>query len=540
MGLGTGVALGGGMASPSQEYRIPTQTFLLPGQQFCIGLPWEREHLPKHGLPAARPKPALAKGTTLDEDDALDGDPVAGWTIGRLEILRRLSQGSARRLLALRREAGVTAAVVDVRRLELQDALAPEIEALAAVAARWSHPHLARVYPAEASEEGLFWVSERVSGASLSELMEACRGRGKGLPLGLAYAAVVEAGLGLAALHERGEGHGLLGDQAVAVGFDGQARVLDAGLFRVLARRASWAEVLQVTGPYLSPEQVLRGHMPDPRCDVFSLGMVLYECLTGDRLKRSERFEDRVKLHERGALPPPSSLNVMVTKDVDAVVMRALEADRAKRYATAPELAQALREAAGPFIWRADKRADFVGELFATRQRKEAALTAHLARELERRTRSLPQLKVVELPPARVVAPRPAPRPVRAAPPRVVTTPPRKKKGAKAAPGRRGEVLAVGVAFLAAFGLSVLAFSDLGGPVAPVELATARAPLLEVDGATVSTVEPPMGPAVSEPVSWARPAPSEPLPVNAAPAKQRPAKKKVKKQHDAPLPPWLR
>lgn len=535
-------------SSPSQEMRIPTQTFLLPGQEFCVGLPWERANLPKHGLPPAKAKPA--GGTTLDQEDALEGDPCAGWDIGRCEIIRRLSPGSARRLLALRHEDTEGSAVVDVRKLELVDALAPELEVLAASAARLTHGHLARVYPVEVCEEGLFWVSERVSGASLAELMTAGRARGKALPLGLALSAIDEAAQGLGALHERGEGHGLLSDQAIAVGFDGVTKVLDVGLFRVLARRASWAEVLDVTGPYLSPEQVLRGHMPDPKCDVYSLGIVLYECLTGEKLRRGERFEDRVKFHERGQLAPPSSLNVMLPKAVDDVVFRALSADRATRYATAPDFAKALKAAAGSFAWRADKRAEYVGELFATRQKKEAALTAHLAPR--RRKPTLQNARAVVIPPpaprrqARAV-PVPAPVVAKPKPPPFIAPAPKRKKKRYQPPSRKPEALASAVGFVIALVAALLVL-----PSAPAEVASASEPKPVVfDAARVTSADPPMGPAVSAPVSWAL----APVLEDAAPAADAPAKKavaskkkaartakpaKAKTKDDAPLPAWLR
>lgn len=536
--MGTGVASTRCMAtSPSQEMRIPTQTVLLPGQQFCIGLPWEREALPKHGLPAAKPK--RSGGTTLDQEDALDGDPCAGWHIGRCEIIRRLSPGLPRRLLALRHD-DADSAVVDVRKLELADALAPELEALAAAAARLTHAHLARVYPVEVCEEGLFWVSERVSGASLAELMSAGRARGKALPLGLALSAIDEAAQGLGALHERGEGHGLLSDQAIAVGFDGVTKVLDVGLFRVLARRASWAEVMEVTGPYLSPEQVLRGHLPDPKCDVYSLGLVLYECLTGEKLHRGERFEDRVKFHERGPLAPPSSLNVMLPKAVDDVVSRALHPDRAARYATAPELARALKAAAGSFAWRAARCAEYVGELFDTRKRKEAALTAHLAPRRRRPTLPGVRAAVVERP----APPPPTPVVAKPAPTHFVVAPPRRKKKRYQPPSRKPEALTASLAFVVALAAA------LSLPTTPRAM-EAPPPVVEApfDAARVTTEAPPMGPAASAPVSWAwAPVREAEAPVVDAPAKKpAPAKKKAartakkaKTKDDAPLPAWLR
>lgn len=402
--------------SSSTDNPIPTENFLLPGQGFCIGLPWERAELPKHGLPSKPLKP-LPTGNVLDQEAELEGDPCAGWEIGRCEVIRRLTPGSAKRLLALRHDEGGSD-VVDVRQLDVSDGDGPQIEAYADDAGRLRHSSLARVFPCEVSDEGVFWVSERVSGATLAELMVACRARGKGLPLGLGLAAIHEAALALSEVHSR-MAHGLISNHAVAVGFDGVTKLLDAGLFQVLARKRSWGEVLEITGPYLAPEQVLNGRLPDPKADLYSLGILLYECLSGEAVRRTASFEERVKVMERGQLTPPSSLNVMVGKSLDEVVFRALATDRTQRYQSAADFAQELKRASSSFMWRTDARAQFVSELFSTRNRREQALTAHLAPRRRRTTsvrevsisqviEAIEPVSVSSLPP--VVAPPPLPK----------------------------------------------------------------------------------------------------------------------------------
>lgn len=186
----------------SIENPIPTQTFLLPGQGFCIGLPWERAELPKHGLPALAPKPIVV-GNVLDQKAELEGDPCAGWEIGRCEVIRGLTPASARRLLALRHDLVEGSDVVDLRQLDVDDGEGPTIEAYAADAMRLRHPSLAHVHDCEVSDEGTFWVSERVSSATLAEIAAACRVQGKAVPIGLALPAVHEAALALHEVHQR-------------------------------------------------------------------------------------------------------------------------------------------------------------------------------------------------------------------------------------------------------------------------------------------------------------------------------------------------
>ena len=150
----------------STEIRIPTQTFLLPGQKFCIGLPWERADLPAGGVPAPAPKLALAKLTLRDEKEK--ADPFAGWELGHCRVLHRLSEGSARTLLAVRTDETEGPQLVVMRRLELPEVLGREARNHAEWAARYSHANLARVYDCEIGDEGVFWVTELSSGATLS------------------------------------------------------------------------------------------------------------------------------------------------------------------------------------------------------------------------------------------------------------------------------------------------------------------------------------------------------------------------------------
>lgn len=513
------------MNDSSSENRVPTQTFLMPGQASFVVHPKERADLPLRGLPPAPPKRPPATGNLLEGD--LVGDPCAGWSIGRCEVVRRLSKGSARRLLALRRE-GHQVHVVDLRQLDVGDGDGPLVEAWANEASKLYHPHLASVFDCEVSDEGTFWVTERVAGATLAEVLAACRAQSRAMPLGFVLAAVHDAALALGAVHER-TAHGLMSPQAVAVAFDGTVKLLEAGLFPCLARRRSWPEVLEATGPYLAPEQLLNGRPPDPKADVFSLAALLHEGLSGEPLRRAERFDERVKVVEARRFAPPSTLHVMLGKSLDEVMFRALSTDRAWRYATGAAFAKELKKAASPFMWRPEARAEFLAQLFEGRLAQERALTAHL-NERRTRTASIEVPQVVE-----VVGAAPSSAAPVAVVPRVAPALPSPRRGARARPARRSSAWATSLA--AVLGLVVGA---------------------AVSGAVAVTPEPPPAPrpvfasAEPEPLVFVDEPTSE-WPVVMASIGERPllapaattvrsTRVKVKSRlraSEAPVPPWL-
>ena len=516
---------------------MPTETFLLPGQQqFCVK-PWEIANLPR-GSSAAR-APVAPKGNTLDDDAVLAGDPCAGWEIGPCEIIRRLSPGSVKVLLALREDAREGSTLVVMRRLELPEGLAQELQTHSEWAWRFRHPNLSRVFKCEASDEGIFWVSERTSGATLAELAEACRKLGKGLPIGLALAAVHEAAVALGELHvPSGFSHGLLSDQSVAVSFDGTTRLQDVGMFKCVARQNLWSEVLETIGPYLAPEQILGGHMPDAKCDVFSLGAVLYECLSGQRLARTASFDERVKKQVNPTFVPPSSFNVSLGKELDQVVARAMSADRAHRYPDSIAFAQALKAAASSFMWRPELRADFVGKLFPTRKVREQALLEKCA---PKRSLTSPELQMP------VFAPPPLP-PLRLAPVRI-SVPVRAKVPAPA-PRKPVAPPSQVRALLLTLVASALAWVAWSGAV-PADLALLGAPppavavQPQVPVAEVAPIVPPA--SAPEPLVCVSEAPAEtaPAPETVEPLVAPPVKKAVRtvkrkrSSEEIPDAPWL-
>jgi serine/threonine protein kinase len=522
--------------STSTELRIPTQTFLLPGQEFCIGLPWERGALPMHGR-IAESKAPLARLTL--RGDGAKSDPFEGFELGSCTVLRRLSEGGARTLLAVRREEGVTPTLVVLRRLELPEVLARDVRNHAEWAGHFAHPGLVQVFPCETSEEGVFWVTELASGATLTELTAAMKKNGQGVPLGLALGAVLDVARALGELHSHGAAHGLVSDQSIAVGFDGSARLHDTGLFRCMGQGASWLELREAMAAFFAPEQLLEGRLPDPKADVFSLGAVLYECLTGEKVRKAKSFDQHLKLAREGNFIPASRLNVTVNAALDEVLSRALSSDRARRYANGRDFALALSDAAAAFTWRKELRAQFVARHFEPRRKEEESLRAQLPK--------LDPLPLAKKPPTlesvvmSIIEPQPPPpRVVPAAPPPRVElfssiAPPKKKKRA-APPARRWPVVAAFAVGLVGVAAAMVLPGVLAPPPAPPK------PLVWLDDAQTEAVSV----AFELPTSSLHDASYEPallaLPevvADAKPIKAVSKKKRSRKNDDAPVPPWL-
>ncbi|MBK7857506.1 MAG: protein kinase [Archangiaceae bacterium] len=512
--------------SNTGESKVPTQTFLLPGQEHCIGLPWERAELPRHGLAPAAPPPA-PQVNPFDQAE-LAADPCAGLEIGACQVVRRLSSNSANSMLAVRADAREGTALVVLRKLELPEAGMPELLEHAQRVSRFRHANLSRVYGCEASEEGIFWVSEFVSGATLAEINATCRKVGKGVPAGLALAIAHETALALDELHTPGaHPHGFVSDETVFVTFEGYGKLLDLGLIRCIAGKILRPAGLGALAPYLSPEQVGQGRVPDPKTDVYALAAVLHECLSGQKLPNG--FE------RQPHFAPPSSFNVALGRELDAVMARALDADRSKRFASAGELARALKAATSAFMWKAPQRAEFVTQLFQTRKRREQVLQAGCEEILwkPKRPPTEPRLAAVELPVAAALPPAPPTTSMRAPPVLKPLVKPAAVKGAKPGPPRSSDrpvllaLIAVGLFFVWDRHL----VDPLLVPQAPLaERAGARlGPLEAVRPASVAPRE--LGKEVAE-LSLDR---ARTLYAPGA----RPKAAARKKASDAPLPPWL-
>ena len=208
----------------------------------------------------------------------------------------------------------------------------------ARAASALNHPNIVGIYEV-GSDRGLDFISmEFVEGKTLKDIISST-----GLPLAetLDYAAQIASGLAKA--HATGIVHGDLKPANIMVSSDGIVKLLDFGLARRMlvttAETASFTAQDEIAGTpaYMSPEQA-RGEEIDSRTDLFSLGAVLYEMVTGSRAFSAA--SPAVVLHNVLAEQPTpvSKVNPAVPARLESVINKALEKDRARRYQTAAEL----------------------------------------------------------------------------------------------------------------------------------------------------------------------------------------------------------
>jgi serine/threonine-protein kinase len=264
---------------------------------------------------------------------------------GRYELLSELGRGTS----------GVVYKAHDPKldRLVAMKILRPELVSLeesgvglkqrfhqeAVAAGRLTHPAIVAVHDVGESDGRPFMVMEYIEGGTLADLLLG----GRPLPLADAVGIAVQVCAALDYAHRHGVVHRDIKPRNILVG-PGVTKVTDFGTARILGASHTQTGTMLGTPAYMSPEMV-RGQAADPRSDLFSLGVVLYETLTGVNpfnaadlaavLYRIVNLEAPSVRHHNTELPPA----------LDRVLRRALAKEPEARFATATDFANGLREA---------------------------------------------------------------------------------------------------------------------------------------------------------------------------------------------------
>jgi serine/threonine-protein kinase len=370
------------------------------------------------------------------------------------------------------------------------------------------HGNIVSVLDLVREGDDVFLVMEFVDGPSLRQLQQA-RGAGKAAPisLGLATHIVAAAGAGLEFAHRRRGGaviHADVSPSNLLLTTAGEVKVADFGI----ARREGIAAAVEGKWAYMAPEQA-RGEALDARADVFALGVVLYELVTGrhpfGRRRTGEEPEDCAS---RPAIRP-RVLRPEIPVELDAIVMRAMGFEREDRFAGVQSLIDALTELRFREGWR-DGPAELAKliEWVRVRVRGEAPKSATVVtgKPLTILTRSLLGSPITAE--GTPHAPRPAP-------PTVTPTPVR----------RRRRVIFLGVPLLIAVAAAI-AIPLLTAPPPISAAAPAPDPAAGPDPVPVPVPVPVAAPAPPPEIIFVEPesAPRRPSPKKAA-ARAAPAKK---------------
>jgi serine/threonine-protein kinase len=224
----------------------------------------------------------------------------------------------------------------------------------ARLAARIHHPNVVPILEIGTSDEGYYIVMEYVEGDTLGRLLARSAQSGIRLPTKVGLRVIIDMLAGLDAAHELkddddnplGIVHRDISPQNVLVGVDGSSRLSDFGVARATSK-LSTTRTGQLKGKlaYMAPEQARGAKDIDRRADIFASGVVLWEVLACRRLFMGDGEADTLNRVLNEPIPPVRSAAPMVPAALEAVVGRALERDRTKRYATAAEFADALERA---------------------------------------------------------------------------------------------------------------------------------------------------------------------------------------------------
>ena len=203
-----------------------------------------------------------------------------------------------------------------------------------------NHPNIVTVYDAGKAGDVVYMAMEYIQGVELRTLLT--EGQPMALNRALAIAAQVAEGLGYA--HQAGVVHRDIKPANIMVTADGPVKITDFGIARMRASADLTQTGVMLGSPkYMSPEQVI-GKRADHRSDIFSLGVILYEMLTGAGPFSGENITALMYQIVNFAPPAPSSVNKAVPEMLDFIVAKMLAKPIEERYPDAREVARDLRE----------------------------------------------------------------------------------------------------------------------------------------------------------------------------------------------------
>src|SRR5438270_8558017 len=276
----------------------------------------------------------------MDSDDPLIGKQLGNFRIDR--ILGRGGMAAVYYAWDIKLARPVAVKVTDMRHQD-EATYAERFINEARSVATWRHPNILQVYSAD-DQDGLYYFAmEYVPGRDLGVLLAQYRQQGKLLPLPEVMRIGRAVANGLDYAHERGVIHRDVKPGNVMVADDGRVVVMDFGLALNVAQGTIGAAF--GSPHYIAPEQARSSAEAVPQSDLYSLGVILYEMLTG-----RVPFDDPSPLtlamqHIERQPPPPRQVNPALSMAVEQVLLKALQKAPPARFQTGQALMDALGQA---------------------------------------------------------------------------------------------------------------------------------------------------------------------------------------------------
>jgi len=224
----------------------------------------------------------------------------------------------------------------------------------ARLAAQLQHPNIAQVFDLGRIGDEYFYTMEYVHGEDVLDILARTVEIKQKMPVQVALAIIAHACGGLAHAHERcapdgrplGIVHRDITPSNLMVSYEGTVKLVDFGVAKARFRSTeTQAGTIMGKVAYLSPEQCTTGVI-DHRSDLFSLGIVLYEMLTGTRLFKRDNDYDTLRAVANDQPRPPSAVVAGLPRGLDEIVLRALAKNPAQRFPTAHAMLDAIEQCA--------------------------------------------------------------------------------------------------------------------------------------------------------------------------------------------------
>jgi tetratricopeptide (TPR) repeat protein/tRNA A-37 threonylcarbamoyl transferase component Bud32 len=248
---------------------------------------------------------------------------------GGMGVVYKARQSKLNRIVALKMIlAGSHAQAADLERFRVEE------ESIA----RLQHPHIVQIYEVGEYEGNPFFSLEFCPGGSLQEKLA-----GTPLPPGEAALVVEKLARAMAAAHAKGVIHRDLKPANVLLGEDGTLKITDFGLAKKLDEAGQTATgTVMGTPSYMAPEQAQGKKAVGPAADVYALGAILYECLTGRPPFKGATLHETILQVVTEEPVAPRSLQPRVPGDLETICLKCLHKDPHKRYSSAGELGDEL------------------------------------------------------------------------------------------------------------------------------------------------------------------------------------------------------